>query len=275
MKNSLFIGLGFLGIFCIFFFLGTLELPLQQNFKSISTAHFFENEKTKEKVLPIEIKVDSQIVHQQDSVITEGNNKPEKVREVVTKGNGERVLLIGDSQCEGLKNVLSKYCEKNNHRLIGTVIYYSSSTKQFGTNDRLEEYIQAFKPSVVFFVIGLNEIFARDLSNRAKYIEKIKEVFKRNQVKYAWVGPAAWTKDRGIVNLMEKSVGDLFYPSHKLVLERSEDKRHPSRSASKIWFDQVARWADSMGIITFPNKVDSVSKRCTGQVIMLNALRDK
>lgn len=276
MKKTFFIGLGFFIVFLFFFVLGSIQWPIFQSIKTTTTYHFFEENSQGPKEIKPDLFLDSS---KTDSVLPE-RNRVEGAKEIIKSfenfdSTGERVLLIGDSQCEGLKNVLSKYCEKNRHKLVGTVIYYSSTTKQFGTNSRLEEYLKEFKPTVVFFVIGLNEIFAKDLVNRAKYIQRIKEILQNSQTKFAWVGPAAWTKDRGIIDLMQKSVGSNFFPSHHLILERSNDKRHPSKSASKIWFDLIAKWADSTGIIKFPIKVDSVSNRCMGKVILLNALNDK
>ena len=39
-----------------------------------------------------------------------------------------RVLLIGDSEAGGIKNVLNDYCRSNGHKLVATVEWYSATT---------------------------------------------------------------------------------------------------------------------------------------------------
>ena len=193
-----------------------------------------------------------------------------RINNTETENGVERVLLIGDSQLEGLSKPVTKYCQNNNHAHIGTVIWYGSSTKQWATTDTLQYFLDKFKPTVVLFAIGLNELFVRDLDKRAKYIQEIKNVFNEYGVRYSWIGPAAWTEDKGIISVMKKEVGQHFYPSHLLKLDRASDGRHPSRNASKIWFDEVATSITEIGTIDFSNKKDTVSNSKRARTIILS-----
>ncbi|HXC04045.1 MAG TPA: SGNH/GDSL hydrolase family protein, partial [Bacteroidia bacterium] len=185
----------------------------------------------------------------------------------------EKVMLIGDSQLEGLRMPVNTYCNANNCQLISTVMWYGSSTKQWGETDTLDYFINRYKPTVILIAIGLNELFVNDLDNRKLYIEDILAKFRDHDIKFYWIGPAAWTKDNGIINLMAEEVGEPFYPSHLLTLERANDKRHPSRDAAKIWFDSVAVDITRKGELDFSKKKVLVSNTYKSPVIILSQVQ--
>jgi hypothetical protein len=187
----------------------------------------------------------------------------------------ERVLLIGDSQLEGLKGPMNEYCIKNNHELVSVVIWYGSSTKNWATTDSMTHFIKKFKPTVVVAAIGLNEIFARDLEKRRGYIQTLKAGFEREQVKWYWVGPAAWTKDNGIIEVMQTELGDHFFPSHTMQMERGNDGRHPSRKAAKLWFDEIAVELTTKNILSLPKKVDELQKLKGPKIITIPVPKSK
>ncbi|MFI5149301.1 MAG: SGNH/GDSL hydrolase family protein [Bacteroidia bacterium] len=182
----------------------------------------------------------------------------------------EKVMLIGDSQLEGLRAPVNAYCDANNCELISTVMWYGSSTRQWGETDTLDYFIKRYKPTLVLIAIGLNELFVNDLDERRIYINDILNKFRDHDVKFYWIGPAAWTKDKGIIDVMAQEVGKPFYPSHLLTLERANDKRHPSRDAAKIWFDSVAVAITRQGELDFSKKKVLVSSLRKSPVIILD-----
>lgn len=182
----------------------------------------------------------------------------------------EKVLLIGDSQLEGLRDPVYGYCVGNNYKLISTVIWYGSSTRDWGRTDTIDYFIKKFRPSFIIFAIGLNELFVKDLDNRKTYMNTIISKFEKYKMNYFWIGPAAWTKDKGIINTMQSVLGNLFYPSHLLTLNRAEDKRHPTRNASKIWFDSVAVYMTKMGVLNFKEKNVAIPKRKDSPLVVLS-----
>jgi lysophospholipase L1-like esterase len=270
-KQLLKVGLGLLLLFLLFFSLGNLHYPLSFDLKKVDLSNLQITKKPlKQKQNPKgnieDKKLDSldKVEHQKLLKVENG------ITPVDTPEGVERVLLLGDSQLEGLRSPVSAYCNKNGHVLLSTVIYYGSSTKQWGSSDTLDYFLREYKPSVVFFAIGLNELFVNDLEQRGKYMKKIIETFEKYNVRYLWIGPAAWTSDKGIVAKMKEVVGDRFFASEDLELERAADGRHPSKSGAKIWFDKVAATSTEKGILDLSKTVDTLPKLKFTRTILMN-----
>ena len=268
------VGVGFLLTFCLFFFLGSFKNPILFELRKAEIGAFFKQDKkeTHRHAKSIAKKDKSkQII---DSAETAQQHTPVKVAKGATPFDTpegvERVLLLGDSQLEGLRSPVSAYCDANGHVLVATIIYYGSSTKQWGSSDTLDYYLDLYKPSVVVFAIGLNELFVNDFDQRALYMRNIIKSFNTHNVRYSWIGPAAWTKDKGIIAVMQKEVGSHFFASHELKMERSADGRHPSKSAAKLWFDQVAVSLTEKGVIDMSKKVETLPKLKFTRTILMN-----
>jgi lysophospholipase L1-like esterase len=268
-------GICFALIFLLFFIVGSFDHPITLEFKKADSAELFVQSKkiTKPKARKVKLVATSLATEIDNSMRVELHSKKENIQpsphKIHTPDGVERVLLIGDSQLEGLRKPVSSYCEKNNHVLLSTIIWYGSSTKQWATTDTLKYYLEHYQPTVVLFAIGLNELFVRDLESRAEYIRTIKKTFEEYNVRYSWIGPAAWTTDKGIIEVMKKEVGDYFFPSHTIKMERASDGRHPSKKAAKLWFDQVAETITKQGIINFETKVDTLTRLKFSRTILL------
>ena len=155
--------------------------------------------------------------------------------------SSKRILFIGDSQLENLRFWVRKSLMDNNYQLAGSVIWYGSSTKQWASTDTLEYFYKKFKPDFILIALGLNELFVNDLEKRASYSKIIKYKLSQLGVPYYFIGPAAWVKDKGSINVIQGVFGELFYPSHLLKLDRAADGRHPSKAGAKSWFKEVAQ----------------------------------
>ncbi len=155
--------------------------------------------------------------------------------------SSKRILFIGDSQLENLRFWVRKSLMDNNYQLAGSVIWYGSSTKQWAITDTLEHFYKKFKPDFILIALGLNELFVNDLEKRASYAKIIKYKLSQLGVPYYFIGPAAWVKDKGSINVMQSVFGELFYPSHLLKLDRAADGRHPSKAGAKMWFKEVSQ----------------------------------
>lgn len=152
-----------------------------------------------------------------------------------------RVLLIGDSQCDGLLYPLNNYCLANGHKLVGSVIWYSSTVYNFSKADTIRKVLKQMKPTYIVLVLGLNEIYARDLKNRQ--LEAVKLIRSFGTTPYTWIGPAFWENDKGIDTAYRNVIeAGAYFSSKHLVLSRGDDKRHPDRSGYRIWFDQIKAW---------------------------------
>ena len=281
------IGFSFLFLFFLFFILGSGNFNHLFKVKTTDSDIFFHDKRTKldhsESIVLVEndvLATKSKITEikllkdTSELVVPVSNGLAHKynMSSICDTCSGERVLLVGDSELDGLLRPVHEYCVTKGHKLAQTVIWYGSHTKHWSQTDTLDYYVKLVKPTAIIITIGLNELYACDLNKRRSYIQNIVKKFKSYNVKYFWVGPAAWVKDQGITKVMSEELGDRFYPSHLLTLERSKDKRHPSFPASKIWFDSVAIKISSLGEIDFSRKNKPTNVRL-GSVVMLKVPR--
>ncbi len=267
-------GISLLGIFCIFFFADFLSKPLPFELKCVDSksllARAKENPETKIHLsdfvsMPVRFK---------DSTIFICSDADYFKQKICRKDTSIRkILFIGDSQVEYLKSPVYNYCANNNYELVATVVWYSSTTLAWASGDTLENFIAEYDPDFVIIALGLNELFIKNMESRRKHIRTITNKIAERNISYYWIGPAAWTKDDGIVNVMQEEMGKQFYPSQHLTLKRASDKRHPTRDASKIWFDSVAVAMNIHTPLSFVNKVTEYKNPEQSPTIALGLIR--
>lgn len=165
-----------------------------------------------------------------------------KQREIDT--TSKRILLTGDSMCEGLYPGLIDRCRFNKHKLF-VHPWYGSTIIGWGSHDTLDNLLKKFNPSYIIFTIGSNELFSSNMEIREKLINKIlKKIGNRKMI---WIGPPNWDKDKGINDLMQKCLGEkIFFKSKDLYFERASDKRHPNRKSFKFWADTISNWIENV-----------------------------
>jgi lysophospholipase L1-like esterase len=153
----------------------------------------------------------------------------------------QRILLIGDSECGGLCFPLNDYCEQNGHKLLLTLAWNSATVFNFAFSDTINKIILKYKPSYLFIVLGLNELYAKDLEKRKKAADQFAK--KIGGIPYLWIGPANFTKDYGINKVFESAAEtDCFFLTNNMELPRGEDGRHPSIKGYRLWMDSIAKW---------------------------------
>jgi hypothetical protein len=156
----------------------------------------------------------------------------------------QRILLIGDSEIGGLRYSINDYCRENGHKIVLAVEWYSATTFNFGRSDTIDKIIARYKPTYVFMVIGLNELYAKDLKARKIAANKLAEKLKG--IPYTWIGPANWQEDFGINKVYESSAEPgAYFMSKNLTLPRSKDGRHPDNKGYRIWMDSIAAWVQT------------------------------
>ena len=154
-----------------------------------------------------------------------------------------RILFIGDSMLEGLMRRFADYAAENGHEL-NVVLWYSSSTERWATTPVLRRYLKEYQPTYVVICLGSNELFARDLPEREKYVSRI--VQQLDSVPFVWISAPNWRKDTGINDIIARHVGKRrFFDSRRLQLERGSDHKHPTMHAAAQWMDSVAVWMSS------------------------------
>jgi len=152
-----------------------------------------------------------------------------------------RVMIIGDSECGGLCFPLNDYCIENGHKLVLSFVWNSATIFNFAHSDTITRVIQKYKPSYVFLVLGLNELYAKDLKRRKQAADLLAK--KMNGIPYAWIGPANYMEDFGINKVFESAADSgSYFLTDGLQLPRGSDGRHPSNQGYRIWMDSIASW---------------------------------
>lgn len=151
------------------------------------------------------------------------------------------ILLIGDSMLEGIAPRLAAYAEHNGHTLY-SVMWYSSTSKVWGSSDRLRGYISRLQPTFIIVCLGANELNVRDIAERrGKYVRRI--VDDIDTIPYLWIGPPNWRRDTGINDLIRDTTAPgTFFLSDGMEFERTADGAHPTRTSAALWVDSVMRW---------------------------------
>lgn len=184
------------------------------------------------------------------------------------KDSIKRILFVGDSQLENLRKPVKKRLMDNKYQLVASVVWYGSTTKQWANTDTLTYFISKYKPDFVLIALGLNEVFAKDLEERKKYAQSIKSNFEQLQLPFYFIGPATWVADKGITTVLQETFGKLYYPSHLLTLDRSNDGRHPSKDAADVWFGKVAEQITSIGILNLSSVKDSIYSAYSETIVL-------
>jgi len=185
----------------------------------------------------------------------------------------QRILLIGDSEMGGLRYSINDYCRENGHKIVLAVEWYSATTFNFGRSDTIDKIISRYKPTYVFIVIGLNELYAKDL--KARKIAANKLAVKLKGIPYTWIGPANWQEDFGINKVYESSAEPgAYFMSKNLTLPRSQDGRHPDNKGYRIWMDSIAAWVQTSARYKIKMKVPVKRARpYLSPVITINAAK--
>jgi len=192
---------------------------------------------------------------------------------IFTDTTKHRVLLIGDSEAGGLRYPLNDYCLANGHKLVASVEWYSATIFNFAKSDTIARIIEQYKPTYIFLVMGLNELFARDLNARGSASRLLAKKLKG--IPYTWIGPANWEEDFGINEVFAKSAdpGTYFF-TKQLVLPRAEDGRHPSNKGYRIWMDSLACWINSSAKWRIPlNTPTKRARPFRSDIILMNAAK--
>lgn len=154
--------------------------------------------------------------------------------------SAQRILLTGDSMSEGLYLAFRSYADYNNHYLKGR-IWYSSLTIQWSKTDSLRKLIKRYKPTIVIFTLGANELFRTDIYEREKDIQNI--IAQAGDTPFIWVGPPNWKDDTGINEIIERNMpSNTFFLSKDLHFDRRSDGAHPTLESSRNWADTIATW---------------------------------
>lgn len=204
---------------------------------------FIHNELNKNKDLKLNLSKtkDLKVINSKHPIVFPDTVQTEKISYDTSK---KRVLLVGDSQAEGLMYPLNNYLITSGHNLAYALSWYSASDRTYASNDTLKNIIAQVKPNYIIVVIGLNQIFQTSLEPSRVAVSNILNTI--GDIPYAWIGPANWVEDKGINSVYQEMLPqNTFFLSKNIVLPRGGDGRHPNNEGYKIWMDSVANWLKS------------------------------
>lgn len=159
---------------------------------------------------------------------------------VVTDSAPQSILLIGDSMTLNLALRLAQYARQNGHE-FHAVNWDSSGTVKWGKSNHLQEYIEEFGSTFVFISLGSNELYLKNPQSHEKYVKMILD--QVGSIPYVWIGPPNWKEDFGVNDMLEETCAPgAFFRSAGMEFARKKDGIHPTREASALWIDSLARW---------------------------------
>ena len=178
---------------------------------------------------------------------------------------------MGDSECGGLCRQLNDYCIQNGHKLVVSFVWNSATILNFAYADTVTQIIKKYKPTYIFLVVGLNELYAKDIAKRKNAAMALAK--KLEGIRYSWIGPANYVKDYGINNaFFTSALPGTFFSSKDLNLSKGSDNRHPNTAGYRMWMDTIASWVSTSA--KYPLLMNEPLKRKQGiksKIISLNA----
>lgn len=168
----------------------------------------------------------------------------EGMNDAVVDTTSKYILLCGDSMTEQMRFALDEYAKKNGHKLM-TCTWYSSTTVVWSESKRLTTLIKEYKPDIILFTLGSNELFLPAVAKREKNIQDIIAEADAFKIPFIWISPPNWKDDSGITQLIEKKIGKkrFFNSSYfRERLARISDGAHPTKAAAAIWADSIVNW---------------------------------
>ncbi len=178
------------------------------------------------------------------NIIAKNEEEEEKAENTKVDSSSKFLLFCGDSMTEQMRFAWEEYAKKSGHKII-TCTWYSSTTELWSKTDRLASLIKEYKPDIIWFTVGANELFVRDIEKRESYIKDIITEADTANIPFIWIGPPNWKDDSGINAAIEKHLGKkrFYYSGHfRQRLSRSKDGAHPTRASAALWADSIAVW---------------------------------
>lgn len=192
------------------------------------------------------------------------------IQKAETDTVAKSILIFGDSMTYNLALRIAQYARQNGHT-IHAVNWDSSNTRIWAESDTLTYFIKEFEADFIFISLGSNELYFKNPETRLPYIKRILEMI--GDIPYVWIGPPNWQKDAGINDLLQRTCRNgAFFRTDGMELARKKDHIHPTRQASALWVDSIARWMPSSSHpILMDDPSDSIG-RANPNIVFLKAL---
>lgn len=152
----------------------------------------------------------------------------------------QRILLMGDSMAEALYFPFINICKWSNFYFKVCAVKGTTSL-YWAEKDTLVQAIERFRPTLILFTCGANEITIPRLRVRKRMYERVLARF--DTLPYIWVGTPVWTGDTVYGNMMRELVPqDQLFISQGITMSLQRDGAHPDMAGARVWADSLARW---------------------------------
>ncbi len=160
-----------------------------------------------------------------------------------TAASARRVLHVGDSMAPLVGYYLRPVFARSGATYV-VLAEDSSSTLSWDNSRKLQEAVYEHEPDLVIVSLGSNELFEPTPARRRGAVRRLVEDVRGRAC--LWIGPPAWKKDLGFVDMLRANLGHCrYFDSTALRLPRMDDGRHPTWTGGHRWASAV--WRDLGG----------------------------
>lgn len=179
----------------------------------------------------------------QDYILSDTITAEENIEEIETDSVPKKILIFGDSMTYILAQRMAKYGGQNGHEVYG-VNWDSSTPSLWASSDTLQYFIKKYNIDFVMVSLGSNELFTKNVNERAKYIRGV--VKRIGNIPFIWIGPPNWKEDNGYNDMLMRTLPKgTFFKTSGMELQRRNDHIHPTQAAANLWVDSIMRWMPS------------------------------
>ena len=180
------------------------------------------------------------------------------------------VLVFGDSMTHYLAMSIAKYGSRNNYT-VTSVTWVSSSITKWSKTDKLKKYMEMVEPDFVIISLGANDVNLKNFNSKIPEIQGI--ISQLDSVPYIWVGPPLWKKDKGLYDILEKTLakGQVFHLDENFKIQRAADHIHPTHKGADAWADTLMRWIKTSNLPLLAELPDTVKRPLEHNFIYLHA----
>lgn len=152
------------------------------------------------------------------------------------KSGKERIFVLGDSMGQGVAYGLAQV--KQRYPIdFNSIAKCSTTTHYWLAYSKLEEKIIAYKPTVIWVILGANEWNGVNTSTKVRIL-KIHKRLEKLGIKTYWITPPV-TKATAFYGIVHDVYGNMTYDSRFLTLPRGPDHIHPTLKGYVTWTKEI------------------------------------
>lgn len=152
------------------------------------------------------------------------------------KSNKERIFVLGDSMGQGVAYGLAQVKQRYPIN-FNSIAKCSTTTYYWLAYSKLEEKITAYKPTVIWVILGANEWNGVNSSTKVRIL-KIHKRLEKLGIKTYWITPPV-SNATAFYGMIHDVYGNMTYDSRFLSLPRGPDHIHPTLQGYVTWTKEI------------------------------------